>query len=44
MGQRVMVARGGDGGLLDTNYQGQKGQAHSISLDLKLIAEIGLVG
>lgn len=40
----VLVARGGAGGCPQNQYSGQKGQTHSITLDLKLIADIGLVG
>ena len=40
----VMVARGGPGGCNNTNYCGLKGQARSVKLDLKLIADVGFVG
>jgi len=40
----VLVARGGRGGCPDNQYAGQPGQAHNIQLDLKLLADIGLVG
>ncbi|KAK2156770.1 hypothetical protein LSH36_205g00015 [Paralvinella palmiformis] len=41
---RVLVAKGGAGGGPFNNYLGRKGQAYSVTLDLKLIADIGLVG
>ncbi|XP_042332743.1 GTP-binding protein 10 isoform X2 [Sceloporus undulatus] len=43
-GERLLVARGGIGGCLVTNFLPSKGQAHTIHLDLKLIADVGLVG
>ncbi|GAB6030534.1 hypothetical protein CHUAL_007398 [Chamberlinius hualienensis] len=43
-GDRLLVARGGVGGSSNNQYNGQKGQVHSVTLDLKLIADIGLVG
>lgn len=43
-GDRILLARGGRGGVPDNSFQGQKGQAHNVTLDLKLIADIGLVG
>ncbi|XP_003222014.3 GTP-binding protein 10 [Anolis carolinensis] len=43
-GERLLVARGGIGGCLVTNFFPSKGQAHMIHLDLKLIADVGLVG
>ncbi|XP_066999815.2 GTP-binding protein 10 homolog isoform X2 [Anabrus simplex] len=43
-GKRVLVARGGAGGCPSTQFLGLRGQSHSIILDLKLIADIGLVG
>ncbi|XP_060638272.2 GTP-binding protein 10 [Anolis sagrei] len=43
-GERLLVARGGIGGCLVTNFLPSKGQAHMIHLDLKLIADVGLVG
>ena len=42
-GERVLIARGGEGGTESTAYRGQKGQAHSVRFDLKVIADIGLV-
>ncbi|KPJ07368.1 GTP-binding protein 10-like [Papilio machaon] len=43
-GDTVIVARGGPGGDPDNNFLGHFGQIHHIRLDLKLIADIGLVG
>jgi len=40
----VMVARGGPGGSKATEYMGLGGQARSVKLDLKLIADVGFVG
>ncbi|VDM00293.1 unnamed protein product [Schistocephalus solidus] len=43
-GQKLLVAKGGIGGLPITNYIGTPGEAHSIVLDLKLMADVGLIG
>ncbi|XP_044280838.1 GTP-binding protein 10 isoform X2 [Varanus komodoensis] len=43
-GERLLVARGGIGGCLATNFLPSKGQNQMIHLDLKLIADVGLVG
>ena len=43
-GDWVVVAWGGEGGGPANNWLGLKGQARHIRLDLKLIADIGLVG
>ncbi len=43
-GQRVVVAVGGEGGSPANNWLGARGQARHVRLDLKLIADIGLVG
>ena len=40
----VLVARGGPGGSRHTQYCGLRGQARSVKLDLKLIADVGFVG
>uniref|UniRef100_A0A0P6JWF9 GTP-binding protein 10 n=1 Tax=Heterocephalus glaber TaxID=10181 RepID=A0A0P6JWF9_HETGA len=41
---RILVAEGGLGGKLLTNFLPLKGQKRVIHLDLKLIADVGLVG
>lgn len=38
------MAKGGRGGDPTNNFQGQSGQALNVTLDLKLVADIGLVG
>ncbi|NXX90142.1 GTPBA protein, partial [Centropus bengalensis] len=43
-GERVLAARGGVGGSLATNFMPCKGQRRIVRLDLKLIADVGLVG
>ncbi|XP_053465023.1 GTP-binding protein 10 isoform X3 [Nycticebus coucang] len=43
-GDRILVAEGGLGGKLLTNFLPLKGQKRIIHLDLKLIADVGLVG
>ncbi|XP_043282877.1 GTP-binding protein 10 homolog [Venturia canescens] len=43
-GAKLKIAAGGIGGCPETGFSGQKGQAHCIQLDLKLIADVGLVG
>ncbi|XP_045108237.1 GTP-binding protein 10 homolog [Portunus trituberculatus] len=43
-GDKVLVARGGQGGNPNNQYNGQKGQAHMVKLELKLLADVGLVG
>lgn len=40
----LIVAKGGQGGCKTNGYCGQKGESRSIKLELKLIADIGLVG
>ena len=40
----MLVARGGDGGMLSNRYIGQKGDVLTITLDLKVISDIGFVG
>ena len=40
----VCVARGGQGGCNNTNYCGLRGQARSVKMDMKLIADVGFVG
>jgi len=43
-GERLLAARGGLGGSLATNFMPCKGQRRIVRLDLKLIADVGLVG
>ncbi|KRY59970.1 GTP-binding protein 10 [Trichinella britovi] len=43
-GDRMLVAIGGEGGSSKSSYGGLKGEPHIIRLDLKLIADIGLLG
>lgn len=43
-GANLLVAKGGIGGCERTGYCGLKGEKRTIVLDLKLIADIGLVG
>lgn len=43
-GERFLAARGGLGGSLATNFLPSKGQKRILHLDLKLIADVGLVG
>ncbi|KAM6449929.1 GTP-binding protein 10 isoform 2-T2 [Liasis olivaceus] len=44
VGERLLVAQGGIGGCPVTNFFPTKGQVHTIHLDLKLIADVGLIG
>jgi len=41
---KLLVAKGGMGGCEQTGYCGLKGVSRMIKLDLKLIADVGLVG
>ncbi|KAE8288802.1 GTP-binding protein 10 [Larimichthys crocea] len=43
-GERLMVAKGGSGGTQYSAFEPSRGQAKHIRLDLKLIADLGLVG
>lgn len=43
-GDSVLVARGGQGGSLHSGFLPSKGQSRQIRLDLRLIADLGLVG
>lgn len=43
-GDKILVAKGGIGGCKDNGFSGVKGQAQVITLELKLIADIGFVG
>lgn len=42
--EEVVVAKGGLGGQPATQFNGLKGEEFKVVLDLKLIADIGLVG
>lgn len=42
--ERLMVAKGGSGGSFHSAFEPSKGRAKHIRLDLKLIADVGLVG
>jgi len=44
VGDRVLVAIGGRGGDVRNQYNGMQGQRQSVTLDLKLIADVGMVG
>ncbi|XP_028158288.1 GTP-binding protein 10 homolog [Ostrinia furnacalis] len=43
-GETIILARGGPGGNKENNFLGHYGQVHHVRLDLKLIADVGLVG
>lgn len=43
-GDTLVVAKGGIGGNADNGYCGKKGERHTLMLDLKLIADVALVG
>lgn len=43
-GEEILVANGGVGGHPKNGFLGVKGQVRSVKLDLKLIADVGLVG
>lgn len=43
-GEKLLVAKGGEGGAPHNGWNGLKGQARNLLLDLKVIADIGLVG
>ncbi|XP_076042990.1 GTP-binding protein 10 isoform X2 [Oratosquilla oratoria] len=43
-GDQVVVAKGGAGGCSQNQFNGQKGQAQTVKLELKLIADVGFVG
>ncbi|XP_064105533.1 GTP-binding protein 10 homolog [Macrobrachium nipponense] len=44
IGDKILVAKGGAGGSPANQFNGQHGQALNLTLELKLIADIGLVG
>lgn len=41
---KLLIAKGGLGGSEDTGFCGLKGESQMIKLDLKMIADVGLVG
>ncbi|XP_076463498.1 GTP-binding protein 10-like [Babylonia areolata] len=43
-GDRVIAAHGGQGGNPNNQFIGRRGEARSVRLNLKLIADVGLVG
>ncbi|XP_066254789.1 GTP-binding protein 10 homolog [Euwallacea similis] len=43
-GERLIIAKGGTGGHSKNGFLGTRGQSCSVKLDLKLIADVGLVG
>ncbi|XP_062847065.1 GTP-binding protein 10 [Trichomycterus rosablanca] len=43
-GERLLVARGGLGGSLQSGFLPSKGKTRHVRLDLRLIADLGLVG
>ena len=45
VGTRLLVAKGGRGGSPSTEgWNGERGERHMIRLELKLIADVGLIG
>lgn len=42
-GETCIAAKGGIGGCSGNNFLGTKGQEHVVTLDLKLIADVGMV-
>ncbi|RZF45371.1 hypothetical protein LSTR_LSTR002814 [Laodelphax striatellus] len=44
VGSSMLVARGGAGGRLETGYSATAAECFDLTLDLKLIADVGLVG
>ena len=45
LGSRILVAQGGRGGCPDTeDWNGEKGERRMIRLEMRLIADIALVG
>lgn len=43
-GEKIVVANGGQGGCPANGYNGSRGQSGTVTLDLKLIADVGFVG
>ncbi|KAG8188636.1 hypothetical protein JTE90_005989 [Oedothorax gibbosus] len=44
VGDKILLSRGGAGGNPQNGYLGQKGQPVPLTLDLKLLADVGFVG
>ena len=42
--EELLIVRGGKGGSALNKYMGQPGDKFSVNLDLKLIADVGLIG
>lgn len=42
--EEIVIAKGGSGGNPKNGFLGTKGQEYSVTLNLKLIADVGLVG
>lgn len=43
-GEKLVVAKGGAGASPSNSFFAEKGQSHHVTLDLKLIADVGFVG
>ncbi|CAL8083248.1 unnamed protein product [Orchesella dallaii] len=43
-GEAIVVAKGGIGGCPSNGFSAELGQVHNVTLDLKLIADVGFVG
>ncbi|ENN74408.1 GTP-binding protein 10 homolog [Dendroctonus ponderosae] len=43
-GEKLVIAKGGTGGHAKNGFLGTRGQAYPVKMDLKLIADVGLVG
>ena len=42
--EKLVIVRGGKGGSPSNKYKVQEGETFSVYLDLKLIADVGLIG
>jgi len=42
--EQLLIAKGGQGGSSLNNFNADQGTSFSVSLDLKLIADVGLIG
>ena len=42
--ESVVVAKGGSGGNSKNNFLGLRGQSNTVGFELKLLADVGLVG